>query len=123
LDWLYRDPPDIRSSNQLEIAATESEMQGLELDYAAVCWGGDMIVDASAQNWEFREFVETQWESAEGVVAKNFIRNKYHLLLTRARGGLLLWVPPGYEADSTRSRDEFDLTAKFLQACGVPELE
>jgi hypothetical protein len=33
VNWFLNEPPDVRSSNQLEVAASEFECQGLELDW------------------------------------------------------------------------------------------
>ena len=40
--WFLEDKVDIRSSNYLEDAATEIQVQGLELDYTCVLWDADM---------------------------------------------------------------------------------
>ena len=39
-DWFLSGPEDTRSSTRLEVAATEFECQGLELDWAGICWVG-----------------------------------------------------------------------------------
>lgn len=40
--WFLEDKTDIRSSNYLEDAATEIQVQGLELDYTCVLWDADL---------------------------------------------------------------------------------
>jgi len=37
--WFLNEKGDVRSSFQLEVAATEFQIQGLELDWICVCWG------------------------------------------------------------------------------------
>jgi hypothetical protein len=41
------------------------------------------------------------------------------VLLTRARQGIVLYIPKGDASDPTRNPSEFDATADFLIACGA----
>src|SRR5439155_13071827 len=59
--WFLALPPDVRSSNQLEVAASEFECQGLELDWIGLCWGGDFSFDAESGAWSYRNFSGTRW--------------------------------------------------------------
>lgn len=43
--WFLEDKADTRSSNYLEDAATEIQVQGLELDYTCLLWDADMRYD------------------------------------------------------------------------------
>ncbi len=43
-EWFLSGAEDTRSSKRLEVAASEFECQGLELDWTCVCWGGDFII-------------------------------------------------------------------------------
>lgn len=40
--WFLEDKIDTRASNYLEYAATEIQVQGLELDYTCLLWDADM---------------------------------------------------------------------------------
>ena len=40
-------------------------------------------------------------------------------LLTRARQGMIIFVPNGNSKDTTNLPDEFDATAEFLLKCGI----
>ena len=117
--WFLAQPPDVRSSNQLEAAASEFECQGLELDWAGLCWGADFRVDAGSQQWLFRKFTGTGWGDVGSEIAKRYLLNKYRVLLTRARRGLIIWVPQGNAADETHSPRFFDSTAAYLRRCGL----
>ncbi len=58
--WFLEDKEDTRSSNYLEDAATEIQVQGLELDYACVLWDADMRFEDGA--WNFYRFNrQTKW--------------------------------------------------------------
>ncbi len=53
---------------------------------------------------------------------RQFVLNKYRVLLTRAREGMIVWVPRGCETDATLSPSQFDGTAEFLFAAGLEEV-
>src|SRR5439155_24812599 len=115
---------DVRSSSQLEVAATEFECQGLELDWCCVCWGGDFVMKPGSASWEFRRVRSPagkapQWYGETSADTREFIRNKYRVLLTRARIGAVVFVPGGDSADLTREPAVFDATASFLLRCGA----
>ena len=118
--WFLALPPDVRSSNQLEIAASEFECQGLELDWVGVCWGGDFTYDAISHHWAFRNFSGSRWGNLRNEIDRQYLLNTYRVLLTRARRGLVLWVPPGDAADESRLPITFNTTADYLMRCGVP---
>lgn len=119
-DWFLRPRGDIRSSNQLEIAATEFECQGLELDWTCVCWGGDFIPAAAGDDWQYRKLRGVRWRPESDSGEQQFILNKYRVLLTRARFGEVIFVPRGSNADNqTRAPKEFDAVADYLGRCGL----
>jgi DUF2075 family protein len=117
--WYLNPREDVRSSFALEVTANEYTTQGLELDFVGLCWGGDFTYLDGA--WKTRQFRGNKWVQAKGD-RRRFIRNSYRVLLTRAREGMILWVPSGSASDSTRDPKRFDATAEFLRACGVAEV-
>jgi hypothetical protein len=122
VNWFLNDPTDVRSSNQLEVAASEFECQGLELDWVGLCWSGDFTFDPVAQKWYMRSFKGNRWSEVSNLTAQRYLVNKYRVLLTRARRGMIIWVPQGDLSDSTRPSEWFDATARFLQACRLEVL-
>jgi len=121
--WYLAGPDDIRSSFQLEVAASEFECQGLELDWVGVCWGGDLTPDETGEEWEYRNFRGSKWQRCRQAVEQEYIRNRYRVLLTRARCGMVIWVPPGDESDPTRDPHRFNRVYDLIKAAGVPNLE
>jgi len=117
--WFLAHPPDVRSSNQLEVAASEFECQGLELDWVGVCWGGDFTFDNPAGGWSFRSFSGSRWGEVGKEIDRRYALNTYRVLLTRAREGLVIWVPPGEITDPTRPSSWFDAAADYLLRCGL----
>jgi DUF2075 family protein len=122
VDWFLDAPTAISASNQLEIAASEFECQGLELDFVGVCWGGDFMYDPALKSWAFRRLRSNKWNQVRNVVDRQYMLNKYRVLMTRAREGMILWVPRGEPTDQTRLPQGFDSTAEFLKQCGLKEL-
>lgn len=119
--WYLAEGTDIRSSYQCEVFATEFEIQGLELDWIGLCWGGDFIWDVS-KGWlprALRHGQQSKWSPIKNLDKRTFRRNAYRVLLTRARQGMIIFVPKGDPNDSTNLPAEFEATARYLLRCGV----
>jgi hypothetical protein len=122
--WFLSGQDDVRASNALEDAATEFDVQGLELDWTAVAW--DLNYRRTSDGWQARKFRGTEWQkigaTQAGIGRREHVRNAYRVLLTRARQGMVIFVPRGDAADATRPPAEYDAIADWLKACGIPEL-
>jgi hypothetical protein len=121
VDWFLNDLDDIRASNQLEVAATEYECQGLELDLTCVCWGGD-LQRSNEGGWQMRKLIGSKWNSIKKPRDQRYLLNSYRVLMTRAREGMIIWVPRGAETDPTQAPADFDRTAEFLIESGLQEV-
>jgi len=119
--WFLNDENDIRSSSYLEITATEFECQGLEVDEVGLCWGGDFLPSEVGGGWRYQRFHGSKWVNANGG-SEEFITSKYRVLLTRARTGLVIWVPPALPADETVNAEGFDLLYQSVISAGVRPL-
>ena len=111
---------DTRSSYYLEDAATEFQVQGLELDWVCVAWCGDFRFNGSG--WDHHDFRGNRWCNINNSENRNYLRNAYRVLLTRARQGMVVFVPPGNASDPTRVPAFYDLTFSYLRELGIPEL-
>ena len=120
-DWFVQPAGRIDSSNQLEVAATEFECQGLELDWTCVCWGNDFVFDAGIRTWNFWRLWGVGLRAVSDIEDQEYARNVYRVLLTRAREGMVLFVPHGDPKDSTRPSKFYDDTFEFLKECGLEE--
>jgi schlafen family protein len=118
--WFLNDKGDTRSSYYLEDAATEFQMQGLELDWACVTWDGDLRFTGSG--WSFHDFRGDRWTNIAKPDNQRYLCNAYRVLLTRARQGMVIFVPPGESSDPTRSPEFYDSTFHYLSELGIPEL-
>lgn len=144
--WFLDDISDIRSSLFLEDAATEFDVQGLELDYAAIVWDGDMIYDPdhivlskkdrkkselTQGPWTQRSFNGGVWQNIASDMRRMYQLNAYRVLLTRARQGMVICVPTGNAKknidgsylDPTRIPMFYDSTYQYLKSLGIKELE
>jgi len=118
--WFLNDEDDVRSSYYLEIAATEYKVQGLELDWVGVCWDADLRRDQD--NWDFKNFSGKRWIKTSTLEEQHFLLNTYRVLLTRAREGMIIFVPEGDINDHTRLPAFYDPIFEYLKSCGLQEL-
>lgn len=118
--WFLNDREDTRSSYYLEDAATEFQVQGLELDWTCVTWDGDLRF--TDFGWSFHDFRGDRWSNIHNDDNRRYLRNAYRVLLTRARQGMVILVPSGDRTDPTRSPTFYDSTFKYLTELGIPEV-
>lgn len=122
--WFLEAKADTRSSYYLEDAATEFQIQGLELDWIGVTWDADLR--RASDGWRFHEFRGKSWNkvNSEGTLGnrQRYLLNAYRVLLTRARQGMVIFVPPGDPSDPTRKPDYYDGTYDYLAGLGLAVL-
>lgn len=116
--YFLNDRDDTRSSFYMEDAATEFQVQGLELDWVVVNWDADFRF--AQTGWSCHAFVASNWQTMKKVERRNYLKNAYRVLLTRARQGMVIFVPPGSVDDPTRDPKYYDATAEYLQSVGIP---
>lgn len=123
-NWFLAPSDDLRSSNMLEIVASEFKVQGLEIDWAIVCWDADLRRNKKNDGWDHYTFRGTKWNHRNKEDQQRYLVNSYRVLLTRARQGMVLFVPEGVdpEEDPTRDRNFYDSVYKYLSSCGIKEL-
>jgi len=118
--WFLNDKDDIRSSFFHEEIATEYDIQGLELDYTCVCWDGDFYFDNN--QWIFKKFSGTKWQNINQEIKKRYLLNTYRVLLTRARQGMIIFIPEGSKEDTTRLSKYYDGTFEYLKNIGIEKI-
>ncbi len=117
IHWFLDDKEDVRSSYYLEDVATEFHIQGLELDWVCVTWDADFRY--SNKGWEHWSFGGDRWKHIKKEARKNYLKNAYRVLLTRARQGMAIVVPPGDSEDPTRNPVFYDSTFEYLKEIGL----
>jgi hypothetical protein len=120
-EWFLNNKDDVRSSYYLEDVATEFAIQGLELDYTIVAFDADFRHDGA--RWTYNNFVGTKWQQVNDDVRKRYLKNAYRVLLTRARQGMIIFVPRGDDDDPTRLKKFYDQTYQYLRDCGIESLK
>jgi hypothetical protein len=118
--WFLNDKDDVRSSFYLEDVATEFHIQGLELDWSCVVWDADLR--HSQTGWDHWSFRGNRWERIRMNERRNYQRNAYRVLLTRARQGMVIVVPQGDSEDPTRNPAFYDPTFNYLKRTGIPTI-
>ncbi|MCR5483387.1 MAG: DUF2075 domain-containing protein [Bacilli bacterium] len=135
IHWFLDDKQSVNSSNYLEDAATEIQVQGLELDYTCVLWDADMRYENG--KWEYYSFnsKNSKWNKQKGETESNqekikYMLNAYRVLLTRARSGMVICIPygnsnktvTGYPEDKTRLPEFYNGTYEYLKNLGIEEI-
>lgn len=115
--WFLDNCQDVRSSFSLEGVATEFEIQGLELDWAIVAWDADLRF--RDRSWDYKAFKGSQWQTVRDVTRKLYQKNSYRVLLTRARQGMIIYIPYGDELDITRKPEFYNGTFEYLCKVGL----
>ena len=128
--WFLEDTDHIHSSNYLEDAVTEIQVQGLELDYTGVLWDADMQYHKGG--WQYFKFSNgRRWIPENNVETQKYMLNAYRVLLTRARQGMVICVPEGnkrknhngYPEDSTTIPAYYDDTYQYFKSLGIKDLD
>lgn len=114
--WFVDGQDDIRSSHALEVAASEFKCQGLEIDWVGLCWGCDVTWSTAGPPWTARRLRGGMWQQDNAI---DYALNRYRVLLTRARHGLVIWVPQAGADHPLVDADGLDRTAEALLAAGA----
>jgi Uncharacterized conserved protein (DUF2075). len=118
--WFLSPQTDTRASDYLEDVATEFQVQGLELDWSVVTWDADFR--RYNNDWSFHNFRGDRWTKVHKEERKHYLKNAYRVLLTRARQGMVIFVPPGSKRDKTRSPEFYNAIAEYILSFGVKEI-
>ena len=120
--WFLNGKDNVESSYYLEVAASEFKVQGLEVDYALLAWDADLR--RSNGDFDFFRFRGTCWNHINIEKRQKYLKNAYRVLLTRARQGLIIYVPKGADRneDPTRDKALYDDIFNYLVACGIQKL-
>ncbi len=119
-NWFLNAKDDVRSSYMLEDVVTEFDIQGLELDYTLVAWDADFrFVNGE---WTYNNFSGKKWQTMHNAEKILYLKNAYRVLLTRARQGMVIFVPEGSDSDHTRTHEFYDGTYNYLKSLGLQEI-
>lgn len=112
----------VDSSYFLEVAASEFKVQGLEIDYSILAWDADLR--RSGEGFDYFKFRGTRWNHVNNAQQQKYLKNAYRVLMTRARQGMIIFVPSGTDPEDDPTRDfcYYDAIYQYLKNCGIAEL-
>lgn len=116
-NWFLNGKDDVRSSYYLEDVVSEFDIQGLELDYSIVAWDADFRFNGT--DWTYYNFVGNRWQNVSSKERQLYLKNAYRVLLTRARQGMVIFVPKGDDTDGTRRQEWYDNIFDYLSDLGI----
>lgn len=119
-NWFLNEKSDVRSSYYLEDVVTEFDIQGLELDYSIVAWDADLRFENN--EWNYYNFSGKRWNNVNSINKRIYLKNSYRVLLTRARQGMVIFIPKGDNDDNTRETKYYDGIYNYLKAIGIDEI-
>ncbi len=76
-NWFLNSKEDVRSSYTLEEAATEFDIQGLELDWTCLAWDADFRFNNS--DWEHKKFKGSVWQNVNDKTRQQYLKNAYRV--------------------------------------------
>ena len=119
-NWFLNGKKDVRASYFLEETATEFDIQGLELDWTILCWDANLRFNSG----EFRHynFKGTKWQNVNKEENVLYLKNAYRVLLTRARQGLIIFIPTGDISDITMQPEFYDGVYRYFREIGIDEV-
>jgi hypothetical protein len=82
-----------------------------------VNWDADFRF--ATDDWSCHSFVASRWQNMKTASRRQYLRNAYRVLLTRARQGMVIFVPPGNRDDPTRPPAFYDATFRYLTDIGI----
>jgi hypothetical protein len=119
-NWFLNDKSDVRSSYFLEDIATEFSIQGLEIDWVCLAWGASFHFDG--RKWVYQAFKGSKWSNIKSETVQRYLKNTYRVLLTRARQGMVIYLPHGSEIDHTRPNHFYDKTFELFKKVDIIEI-
>ena len=118
--WFLNGREDVRAARYLEEAATEFDIQGLELDWSVVCWDANLRHDGT--EFQYHRFQGSAWQNIRDPTRRAYLKNAYRVLLTRARQGFVIFIPRGSLADPTCLPQFYDGIYRYLKKIGIEEI-
>ena len=118
--WFLGEKSDVNSSYYMEDVATEFQVQGLEIDWAVVAWDADFRY--TDKGWKQYQFRGSKWTNIKQDEIRRYQINAYRVILTRARRGMVIYVPEGSDEDHTRKREYYHSTYNYFKHIGIKEI-
>lgn len=109
------------SSNSLIFSASEFNIQGLEIDWSLLGWDMDMYY--ANGEWHEQKMLTPKRFVESTDIQKKHILNSYRVLLTRARKGMVIYIPKVNDFDDIYGLAKYyDSTYNYLKSCGIKDI-
>ncbi len=118
--WFLNDKTNVDASFYLEVVASEFKVQGLEVDWGLLAWDIDFRYES--RMFAYYKFRRDKWQHVNKEIQKRYMKNAYRVLLTRARQGLVIYVPIGNDMDNTTKRKYYDELYQYFKEVGIEEI-
>ncbi|MEG0692168.1 MAG: DUF2075 domain-containing protein [Oscillospiraceae bacterium] len=118
--WFLNGKDNVDSSFYLEVAASEFKVQGLEIDYGILAWDADLRYVLNS--FDFYRYRGTNWNHINIEQRQKYLKNAYRVLLTRARQGLVIFVPEGDIEDFSRKPEYYNGIYNYLKFIVIKEI-
>ena len=102
--------------------ATRGQRASVVDDDRRLAAGLDADLRRHGPSWRFHAFRGDAWTNISKPDRKRYLLNAYRVLLTRARQGMVIFVPPGETSDPTRAPAFYDETHEYLTRLGMLEI-
>lgn len=110
------------SSNALLYSTSEFDIQGLEIDWSLFGWDMDMYY--SEGKWHENKMYTPKRFQESTDIEKKHILNAYRVLLTRARKGIVIYIPKANDCYDIYSVSQYyDSTYEYLKSCGIKDID
>ena len=117
--YFLNDRDDTRSSYYLEDAATEFQVQGLELDWVCVNWDADFRFNGP--DWNYHDFRGNRWCNISNADNRVYLRNAYRVC-SRARAKVWLCLCRQGTLPIRHGRRRFMTYIRLPAELGISEL-
>lgn len=121
-DVVNNEKDHVNSSYHLEVVASEFKVQGLEVDYAILALDADLRYSKSKNGFAYCRFRGSRWNNVHQEQKQHYLKNAYRVLLTRARQGLIIYIPLGNSEDKSRAPEYYDQTYQYFKSVGIKEI-
>lgn len=92
----------------------------MKIDWACMVWGENFYFDG--KRWIYQSFKGTKFQNINSEANQNYLKNSYRVLLTRARQGMIIYIPKGDVTDQTRAGKYYDGTYEYLKSLGISDV-
>ncbi|MDQ1338834.1 MAG: hypothetical protein QG617_1802 [Campylobacterota bacterium] len=84
-------------------------------------WGENFYFDDN--RWNYQSFKGTKFQNINSITDRNYLKNSHRVLLTRARQGMVIYIPEGDAIDHTRDEKYYDGTYQYLKTICIEEIK